>query len=303
MNVWIDIDNAPHVAFFAPLIRELRAEGATVRVTARDRTFVPGLLDGAGIAYDIIGRGQPSGFLAKAGAIGWRALELARWARGRGLDVAVGHGSRALPIAARLVRVPNLTTFDYEHVQTGIFERFCDRIVVPRVVLDARASRSAKWSAYDGFKEEAYLSPVPADTTIRADLGVPDDHVLLVIRPPSRSAHYHDAASEAILASLLKRLENSEKATAVWLRRNPHDAVPGGSRIISPSAPVDGIALASAADLVVSGGGTMTREAALLGTPSYSIFTGPVGAVDAELTRRGWLRPVRSAEDVAGIPL
>jgi predicted glycosyltransferase len=61
------------------------------------------------------------------------------------------------------------------------------------------------------------------------------------------------------------------------------------------------VALLAAADLAVSGGGTMTREAALLGTPAFSIFTGPVGAVDAELTRRGWLTPIRAPEDVAAI--
>jgi predicted glycosyltransferase len=301
MNVWIDIDNAPHVAVFAPVIRDLRAQGAQVSVTARARTFVPEMLDRAGIAYEVIGRGQPSGFLAKACAVSARAFALAGWARGRRLDVAVGHGSRSLPIAARMAGVPNLTTFDYEHVNAGIFERFCDRIVVPRVVLDAHGRRGAKWSAYDGFKEEIYLPATPPETTIRAEMGVPTEAILVVVRPPSRSAHYHDDASERIAAALLDRVADARTARVVWLRRDPDEAAPQGANIVSPKAPVDGVALLAAADLVVSGGGTMTREAALLGTPAYSIFTGPVGAVDAELTRRGWLTPIRTPEDVAAI--
>jgi predicted glycosyltransferase len=303
MNAWIDIDNAPHVAIFAPIIRDLRAEGASVHVTARARTFVPELLEQAGIAHDIIGRGQPVGFFAKAGAVGTRSLALVRWAKGRHLDVAVGHGSRSLPIAARLAGVPNLTTFDYEYVNTGIFQRCCDRIVVPKVVLAAIGARSKKWASYDGFKEEIYLPSAAPRSTIRADLAISESDVLVVVRPPSRTAHYHDATSVAIADALLARARDAEQVKVVWLQRDPGDPTPQERGVIVPMNPVNGIDLLATADVVVSGGGTMTREAALLGTPSFSIFTGPVGAVDAELVRRGWLRLIRTPGEVATISL
>ena len=47
------------------------------------------------------------------------------------------------------------------------------------------------------------------------------------------------------------------------------------------------------ADALVSAGGTMNREAAVLGTPVWSIFEGPLGAVDELLVARG------PAEDAA----
>lgn len=298
MIAWIDIDNAPHVAIFAPIIRDLEAQGARVHVTARARTYVTDLLGQAGIVHDVIGQGQPRGFLAKATAVGLRSLALARWARGRRLDVAVGHGSRSLPIAARMAGVPNLTTFDYEHISTSIFERFCDRIVLPRVVLDATGKRGAPWASYEGFKEEVYLSEAPRNTSARAALGIRDESILAVVRPPSRTAHYHNSLSEEIEAALLERVDLVSETRIVWLRRDPGDPVPSGKNIVAPDLPVHGVSLLAAADLVISGGGTMTREAALLGTPAYSIFTGPTGAVDMELARRGWLSLIRTPSDV-----
>ena len=101
--------------------------------------------------------------------------------------------------------------------------------------------------------------------------------------------------------ALVERLRSIPSAPVVWLRRNPGDSAPVGENISAPETPLDGPSLLAAADVVVSGGGTMTREAALLGTPAYSIFMGPAGAVDSELARRGWLTQVSEPRDVAAI--
>src|SRR5437016_13924893 len=74
VRVWIDIDNAPHVQIFRPIISRLRERGATVEVTSRGRTFVPELLQAAGIDHTLISRGQPAGVLATAGALLGRSL-------------------------------------------------------------------------------------------------------------------------------------------------------------------------------------------------------------------------------------
>ena len=311
MKVWIDVDNAPHVQIFRPIIRRLRERGAEVSVTARDRTFVPELLRAASIEHTIIGRGQPRGVAAKATAIAGRAAGLARFGARGGFDVAVGHGSRSLPPAARLSGIRNLTMFDYEHVSTWLFRRFCDRILVPRPVAETVAgiNPGGPWHAFDGFKEEIYLADFTPDPAMRARIGVRDDEVLVVIRPPSRTAHYHDTASEAILDALARRIAGAPESKcvrAVWLRRDASESVPPSARaenIILPDGPLDGLSLLAAADLSVSGGGTMNREAALLGTPAISIFTGPVGALDQELIRTGRLVAVRDPKGVADIPL
>lgn len=308
MRAWVDIDNAPHVQLFRPIISRLRDLGAEVEVTSRERTFVTDLLDAAEIKHTVIGKGQPSGVGAKVAALASRTLALSRFAAGKRFDVAVGHGSRALPPAARLSGVPNLTMFDYEHVSTWLFRRFCDRILVPRAVVDGagRSLAGGPWRAFDGFKEEIYLADFRPDPSIRESLGVSPHKVMAVIRPPARTAHYHDARSEAILDAVTARLSLESAVSVVWLRRDPGDTVPNGSRlpnVIVPPAPLDGPSLLAASDLVISGGGTMNREAALLGTPAYSIFAGPLGVIDQELIRQGRLTPIRSPEEVGLIPL
>lgn len=307
VRVWIDVDNAPHVQIFRPIIQRLRERGAEVVVTARDRTYVPELLRAAGIEHTIVGRGQPEGFAAKAAALTGRSMALARFARRGHFDVAMGHGSRSLPPAARLLSVPNITMFDYEHVSTWLYRRFCDRILVPRAVVHSVAGQnpSRHWHPFDGFKEEIYLADFVPEPEMRAKLGVGDGEVLIVVRPPSRTAHYHDSASEAILDALARRITQSRNVRAIWLRRDVSEIVPKAAHarnILVPDGPLDGLSLLAAADLAISGGGTMNRESALLGTPAYSIFTGPVGALDQELVRAGRLRAVRDLAGVTSIP-
>lgn len=302
MKVWIDIDNAPHVQIFRPIISRLRERGATVEVTSRGRTFVPELLQAAGIDHTLIARGQPSGFAAKSAALMTRAISLARFASGKRFDVAVGHGSRSLPPAARLARVPNLTMFDYEHISTWLFRRFCDRILVPRSISDGANGTLPKgpWRPFDGFKEEIYLADFRPDPTLRDRLGIRGDDVLAVLRPPSRTAHYHDDRSVATMGAVIRRIAGTPGLRAVWLKRDPDDTPPAwdADNIIVPDSSLDGPSLLSAADLAISGGGTMTREAALLGTPAYSIFTGALGALDAELIRQGRLIQIGGPDNV-----
>lgn len=308
MRAWVDIDNAPHVQLFRPIISRLKELGAEVEVTSRDRTFVGDLLDAASIQHTVIGKGQPSGVGAKVAALAGRTMAMIRFAAGKRFDVAVGHGSRALPPAARLSGVPNLTMFDYEHVSTWLFRRFCDRILVPRAVVDGAGRRlpSGPWRAFDGFKEEIYLADFRPDASIRDRLGVSPHKVMAVIRPPARTAHYHDSRADAILDAVTARLSRESGVSVVWLRRDPGDAVPNGSglsNLIVPPAPLDGPSLLAASDLVISGGGTMNREAALLGTPAFSIFAGPLGVIDQELIHQGRLTLIRSPEEVDLIPL
>lgn len=307
MKVWVDIDNAPHVRVFGPVITLLRERGAEVEVTSRGRTFVPELLHAAGIQHTEIGRGQPTSYVTKSAALLARSLSLANFAAGRHFDVAIGHGSRSLPPAARMMRVPNLTMFDYEHVSTWLFRRFCDRILVPRAILSVRngSMPSGQWRAFDGFKEEIYLAGFCPEPAMRARLGVREDDVLVVLRPPSRTAHYHDERSEAILDAVAGRVSNEDGMRVVWLKRDPGDAPHpslAGTNVIVPDAPLDGPSLLAAADVVISGGGTMNREAALLGTPAYSIFTGPLGALDAELIKQGRLALIGAPEEVKQVP-
>ncbi len=306
MRIWFDADNGPHVLILGPLARELERRGHEVRFTARDRTSTCELLDLYGLPYVRVGREYGKGMAAKvAGTLG-RAVALAlagaRWRA----DVSFGHGSRALPLASRLLGVPTVTMYDYEWVDARLFNRTCRTILLPDVIDRERCRAAgidpARVVGYPGFKEHLYLGQRPLDPTVAADLGLRGDRIAVLLRPPATRAHYHNPEAEAILREILALVAERPDVQLVYLARQDEqlawaDAVPA-DRLIVPRRVYDGPSLVAAMDLMVSGGGTMTREAAILGVPSYSFFRGRTGRVDESLERQGRLIVLRSPGEV-----
>ncbi len=298
MRIWFDADNGPHVLIMRPLIEHLAAQGHDLLVTARDRTRTCELLDLYGIPYHRVGGEYRPGRLGKvAGTLG-RATALARAVRGWGADVSFGHGSRALPLASRLLGVPSVTMYDYEWVNPTLFNRFCRSILLPRVIGRERCReagiRIERVRFYDGLKEELYLSQrMPAPPDALADLGLRSDRLKVLLRPPATTAHYHNPEAEVLLASVLEHLAGRPDLQLVYMPRTPdqRELIPAGFRgeVIVPQRVYDGPTLIAAMDAVFSGGGTMTREAAVLGVPAYSFFRGRQGRVDEWLQEQGRL--------------
>jgi len=140
-----------------------------------------------------------------------------------------------------------------------------------------------------------------------------EDKILAGLRPPATTANYHDEKSEVLLDDVLLLLLNAEEVFTVIAPRTVEqiaeiesrtarlpDAA-GRYRILTEA--VDGLDLAFAADLVISGGGTMNREAALLGVPVYSIFAGRQGALDHQMEAEGLITFIRDARDLSKIRL
>src|SRR3954470_14973299 len=99
MRVWVDLTNSPHVLVLRPVIRALERRGADVLVTARDFAQTLGLCERFGIEHEVIGRHRGGGRAAKGLGLVSRSLALARWARGRRIDIALGHGSNDVTVA------------------------------------------------------------------------------------------------------------------------------------------------------------------------------------------------------------
>ncbi len=157
--------------------------------------------------------------------------------------------------------------------------------------------------AYPGYKEELYLGSGGLDMTIEADLGLRTAAVKVLLRPPATTAHYHNPEAEGLLDAILARLAGAGDVQLVYLPRTPDQrelpARAGVREVILPSRVYDGPSLVAAMDLVISGGGTMTREAAIMGVPSASFFRGREGMVDESLAAAGRLALLASAGDVA----
>ncbi|MEA2378107.1 MAG: uncharacterized protein QOI45_1440 [Thermoleophilaceae bacterium] len=300
MRVWVDLTNSPHVLVLRPLIEVMRAEGHEVEVTARDFAQTLELCDRFGIEYEAIGRHRGGRLASKALGLASRSLALTRWARGRRFDVAIGHGSNDVSVAAKLLRVPSATSFDYEWAtaQHQINCRLARAVVVPDAIPPERLARygaRGKIHAYEGLKEEYYLADFEPDPAVLAELGLDRDRPLVVVRTPPEVSLYH-RFENPLFKGVLDRLQASEAQTVV-LPRTPAQRAELGAFIV-PERAVDAQSLVAYADLVISAGGTMNREAVALGTPVFTTFEGRLGAVDEALLREGRLRKLEDPSQI-----
>ena len=306
--VWIDIDNSPHVPFFMPIIEELDKRGIELVLTARNLYQVCDLLDFFGLRCKVIGGHYGKNKLAKILGNCARALQLAPTVIRFRPELALSHGSRAQVLICKATGVPTIMMHDYEHsTKTGFLKP--DWIFTPEVIPDlAMHEKSGSILKYPGLKEDVYVPRFSPDPSILTELGISPKDLLVTLRPPATEAHYHNPESETLFRAAVWFIAGKPHVRAVVLPRNAGqnsqlrkewaDLISTG-RMILPERPVNGLNLIWFSDLVISGGGTMNREAAALGVPVYSVFRGKIGAVDQYLEREGRLTLIERVEDIA----
>jgi predicted glycosyltransferase len=316
MRLLVDLTNSPHVPFFAPIVRALEADGHEVVVTARRFAQTVELAALYGLDATVIGSHGGTSRVGKARAAIGRTWTLdrfvgARAREGGAFDVALSHGSTDLPLVARRRRIPHVTVFDYEWARTQhrVNVRCSWRVAVPDSIPFARLDQygaAGRVVGYPGLKEEYYLDAASLDPSgVRGSLGIDAEQVLVVLRPPAAMALYHRGITNDVFGAVLDRVRATDGCVAVVLPRTPEQRVAiqamvgRDPRVVIPREAIDGASLVAAADLVVSAGGTMNREAAALGVPVYTVFAGRMGGVDEQLVANGRLRLLERAEDVA----
>ena len=305
-KIWVDLDNSPHVPFFRPIIDELRKRNYDVLVTARDAYQVRELLEFYGVSARLIGRHYGKHKVLKGIGTCWRALAVTAGVRKEKIDLAITHGSRACVIACALLGIPDILLFDYEFAAKipGIKPTW---LMAPGVIADRHKGNGTQIINYPGIKEDVYLSRFRPDYGLKGRLGIPPDDLLVMVRPPATEAHYHNPESEGLLKAAINKFVSARGTRILLLPRNKRqeadlrsawaDAI-ARRQILIPDHVEDGLNLIWNSDLVISGGGTMNREAAALGVPVYSIFRGKIGAVDAYLADQGRLVLLETVDDV-----
>jgi predicted glycosyltransferase len=302
VRVWIDMTASAHVLVFRPLIERLRARGDEVEITAREYAQTLQLLELHGLRADaVIGQHGGRSRWRKAAAMATRLRALRKWARGRGFDLALAHGSHELTMTARRLGIPSSTTFDYEFawLQHQLGCRAATKVVVPDAIPPERlagyGATPPKLLQYPGLKEEYYLADFVPDHALPGRLGIDEERVLVVLRPPPDVSLYH-RHSNPLFPQTLAYLGERDDVRAVVLPRTEEqrDYVKrlGLPTVVVPERAVDAQSLIALADVVVSAGGTMNREAAALGVPVYTTYGGRLGGVDEELIRQGRLVPL-----------
>jgi predicted glycosyltransferase len=301
VKVWIDMTASAHPLVFAPLVRLMEARGDEVVITARDYAQTLELIERHGMVATPIGHHGGRSRSGKARQMASRLRALARFARGRGFDLALAHGSHELTITARRLGIPSSNTFDYEWawLQHQLGCRAATRVVVPESIPAERLARYGavppKLLRYPGLKEEYYLADFEPDPAVLPSLGLDPERTLVVLRPPPDVSLYHRHANP-LFPQTLMHLGSLEDVHAVVIPRTEEQRDYVRSlqlpSVIVPDGAVDAQSLIAFSDLVVSAGGTMNREAAALAVPVYTTYGGRLGGVDEELIREGRLRPL-----------
>jgi uncharacterized protein len=312
VRVWVDFTNTAHVIVLRPLVERLERAGHDVELTARPLSHTVELLEQWGHAHTVVGRYGGVRRRDKARAAADRVGRLVRWARRRRFDCALAHGSTDVTVVGRLLGVPNTTTFDYEWaaLQHHVNCRLATRVLVPEAIPPERmatyGARAPKLVRYPGLKEEYYLADFEPDRAVLDELGVAGTEVLCVVRTAPSYALYLGGSETPLLARVLQRAAADPRVQTVVLARTDEQRAGvralGLERVVVPDRTVDGRSLVALADVLVSAGGTMNREAAVLGTPVWSMFEGRLGGVDELLVREGRLKLLGDSEAIAFRP-
>lgn len=314
MRIWIDLANSPHVPFFAALIPEFKQRGHQVELTARDYAQTVELAGAARLTPFVIGGHGGGKLTGKAGNLIGRAASLAKWARSRGIDLAVSHNSYAQIAAASGLGIKSVTLMDYEHQPANhLAFRLASRVIVPRAFPDAALRRygasRGKVKRYKGTKEDVYLAGFTADPafgeTLRG-LGIDSQDVLVLVRPPAAEALYHRFENE-LFADMLEHLSSRADVKTILLartagQRSEYEAM-AKPNLILPRQALDGANLIAACDLVISAGGTMNREAAALGVPAATVYAGEWAAIDEALVQENRLTRIASRDDLESLTI
>ena len=308
MTIWIDLENSPHVPFFVPIIRELEARGIEVIITARDFAQTKQLVIDAGLNATFIGAEAGDKGLRKAAMLLLRAVRLSIFLISKRIDLAVAHGSRGLLLASKILLVRTLILYDYEGANVRLFNKLANWIMTPEIIPEEKLAslglpiqRSLR---YPGLKEEVYISEYTPDPSFASKLHLQQGKTIVTVRPPSHTAHYKSDQSFSLFEGIMSRLAGRSDVQILITPRSQRQSDEIKSRgwfnesIVVIDKPVNGLDLLFHSDLVIGGGGTMNREAAVLGVPVVSIFKGESGAVDEWLGKEGKLHDLSQAEEI-----
>jgi len=312
MRIWIDIDNAPHVWIMEPIIKDLKRRGHKILITARDYGQTIDLLDLKSIPYKKIGSHPGKSKFKKIVGLTERMFSLYIWALDKKIDVAFSHGSRAQVLPAKSLGIPVAVMYDYEFIFEYIFKKFADIIIMPSLIKDEILKKQGiykKVKKFEGLKEDLYLWNHKYNKSWHNNVEIDKNKIFVVVRPPATMAHYHNPKSETIFYRVIQKIHNKDGISILVIPRTKNQyrelekTLSQYKNIILLNHAVDGISMLKDADIVIGGGGTMNREAALLGKRVYSIFQGKKGCVDAWLKKKGWLTFINTKEDIKKIEL
>lgn len=297
MVVWIDLTNSPHVLFFEPIINELKKKKYEIFLTARDYQQTTPLLEQKGLIFKLVGQHYGKSKSAKLFGLFHRSFLLWRNLRKKQVELSMSHGSPYCVLASRMLKTKNIWTLDGDEAKWVMRPAlpFTDKIIVPEIVPKENIVRFGgkieKIVQYPGLKEEVYLCDFKPKKAVLRQLGLCKKDKIIVMRPEASKAIYYDKKTYVLDKTIQFFIEQGN-AQIVLIPRTEDQGnyykKKYGGKIILPKV-VDAPSLISYATLVVSGGGTMNREAVVLGTPVLSVYQDKLISIDKWLIANGYM--------------
>jgi hypothetical protein len=303
MKIWFDISNAPHINLFKDLIKDLEAEGHEIIVTCRPLSNTISLLELHQIPFTVVGIHYGKNFYKKLMGFPIRVRQLYKFLKPLKIDVAISQSSFHSPITSKLLGKPAIYMNDNEHAMGNIPSFiFAERIMIPEF-LDVKKVQK-QWASkrkivqYPGVKEGIYLWQKYLDA---GAVDKNDSKPKVYIRPEPRTAQYYKGGTnflDSVILGIKDRVE-----TIILTRDGEQFKHYRSAEFAGVTVPEKAISfdeIAKLCHLFIGAGGTMTREMAVIGIPTISVYQDELLDVDQYLLQLGLMqhRPELKAEDV-----
>lgn len=291
MKIWFDLSNSPHINMFHDLIRELESDGHEIIITSRPLANTVQLLDQRGLKHTVIGEHYGKNIYKKIFGYPIRVLQLRKFLAPLKPDLAISQSSFHSPIVAKLLGIPSIYTNDNEHAMGNkpAFI-FASKILIPENLAIEKIAKlgvnAKKITQYPGVKEGIYLWS--KGERIQQKRKANTDHTInIFIRPEPQTAQYYKG-KENFLDEMLLSLQHKYKI-CVLTRDNQqyiHYKQNKFDKLNVPDKPIDFETIATECTIFIGAGGSMTRELAILGIPTISVYQDKLLDVDGYLLEK-----------------
>jgi predicted glycosyltransferase len=293
-----------------PIIDELKKLGHEVHLTVRDFAQTAQLVSNYNLEYSIIENHGGKRLWCKGFNLAKGVFSMVKWVALKKFDLALSHNSYSQAIAASIFRIPMVTMMDYEFQPANHLSfRLATSVLVPDLLPDdllRKFGANGKLNKYKGVKEQIYLSSFSPESDFLKTLGLNTEKIIAVLRPPATMAIYH-RFDNVIFDHIFEHLADKSNLTIVLLPRTREQKRIFESKMYAnvfiPKHAINGANLIYHSDLVISAGGTMNREAVVLGTPTYTVYAGQLGSIDSHFISTGRMIHIKSDEDISKIVL
>jgi hypothetical protein len=310
VKIWIDITNSPHIRFFKSIIDFFQTEGEEVIITARKFGDIHKLLDLFEMEYISVGKHGVS-LAEKLNESTKRSYELAKIIEKEKPDVGLAKHSIELPRVTFGLGIPNIYVLDNEQMMAAnkLTLPLCNKIIAPKAIdmwniLQFGADPN-NIIRYDGTSEITHFKNFQYNENIFEDLNLNlKKSKTILMRPEPSLAAYLDAdCNESVLSPIVDVLENYANILIIPRFKEQEQIFENNKNVTIIKPPVDTFSLMKRCDLVIGAGGTMNREAALLGTPVISCYPGRLLAVDKHYIDMGMIKRSTNPEEIVNIAL